>query len=1189
MSNDIFDGQFRGKPLKPAPVLDFAGVIDAVENASKEELEQLTEINSKLDGNVALPPAMPADVPEEEHSDLIFKRREREIPASVTTNEINSTEIHNYYTPDKTSKNRDTRDIKHDNAVPDALVQPKSNETEHKPSVATDTHDIKPTQLIAPLAITEAQKKEEQHSAPKINDPFSGFKRDSRGRLRREDGTYASKKEKVSYAASQKKQDEAERKRTRQDDDGDHDDDRSVIRKIGDLISETVNTENAALDVAGTAAGGSYWKAGVETYNLSKSLIGEGKNGEEGLVSKFLKPFSALQNKLSSKPATPADEPEAKREASTGTPNTRSIIRRAEYQPVTSERLKAGQTVKSENTPAPAAQKSIVTALSAGAEQPDVSTGPLSPQVSTPRPNAQSAVVAQHIQNAPKVKNKTSRVAGSVVAKDRALAKETPRKIDEQTEDINSNHQEVIDRLDDLIKASGGGAGGGGGLSGLMGKGLSGLAGLLGLKKLKDVFTGRRKDGTTRRERRSSAKSEKAQKNRSTKGKRGRFSKLKSVFSRGNGAAERKPSTPKPKTGEPPKTKPVRGRPAKAPANSTGTPKAANGTPSKTPGVSSNSSKSAHEPGKKQPKTLSMGRPLTEAEALSAKRAQSIEKKAGAGVAAKAGGSLAEKTGGKLATKLGVKAAAKGILRFIPIIGTAITAGMDAAEGYTDEDSQRQTFGLTDEQAVSSKHRGSYTAANVLDMGGLVSGGSGLLAAGAEKLGMSKVAEALTFETGDIAKNISNMASYAQGLFGTKTDAAAENADEKKAKEMGAATAKVVKDGMKDVADTFFNIADMLGLRTLKVGELIQQAKSNYLGTGPVGNYTGAGVTKGLKNDTKVEEKLSKFDGLYEKEGKNYNIDPLLLRAQTKQESGGDHKAVSYAGAGGLMQIMPDTASDLGVTDRFNPEQSVAGGAKYMSQLKKKYKGDTALALAAYNAGPGNIDKARKKAKSDDIDAVLNQLPDVTGPKNAKQTQDYVRNILRNYNEYQEQAKASGITSPKAATNTDSAPEQQTAAVAPQQTQAAEQPSTKSIQTATTDPTAPSSQVAKLPAENAQATVSVAQPVSPSKPAAQTAEAMSSTQTPKEVHTLTDLTTVKSAQPQKTGEQPGKKDSIEVTQKTDPEAKELFKQMNQNLEKIAKNGAKEATTGAQSERAKKPTIPRTFSDPSLVQIANDQA
>lgn len=91
---------------------------------------------------------------------------------------------------------------------------------------------------------------------------------------------------------------------------------------------------------------------------------------------------------------------------------------------------------------------------------------------------------------------------------------------------------------------------------------------------------------------------------------------------------------------------------------------------------------------------------------------------------------------------------------------------------------------------------------------------------------------------------------------------------------------------------------------------------------------------------------------------------PSLVKAVIQVESAGKPKAVSSKGAAGLMQLMPATAKQLGVADRFDPEQNVEGGSRYLQQMLNKY-GKTDIALAAYNWGPGNVDKAIKKVKAE--------------------------------------------------------------------------------------------------------------------------------------------------------------------------------------------------------------------------------
>ena len=118
-------------------------------------------------------------------------------------------------------------------------------------------------------------------------------------------------------------------------------------------------------------------------------------------------------------------------------------------------------------------------------------------------------------------------------------------------------------------------------------------------------------------------------------------------------------------------------------------------------------------------------------------------------------------------------------------------------------------------------------------------------------------------------------------------------------------------------------------------------------------------VTAPLKVAVSAPAALSPADlnEMLAKAGGQHNVDRDLLASIVKAESNGNVRAVSRSGAQGLMQLMPATAADLGVSDSFKPEQNVQGGSTYLDELLTRYHDNLALALAAYNAGPAAVDK----------------------------------------------------------------------------------------------------------------------------------------------------------------------------------------------------------------------------------------
>jgi hypothetical protein len=121
--------------------------------------------------------------------------------------------------------------------------------------------------------------------------------------------------------------------------------------------------------------------------------------------------------------------------------------------------------------------------------------------------------------------------------------------------------------------------------------------------------------------------------------------------------------------------------------------------------------------------------------------------------------------------------------------------------------------------------------------------------------------------------------------------------------------------------------------------------------------------------------------------GANHNLDVDLLASVVRAESGGNIHAVSRTGAQGLMQLMPGTAAQLGVTDRFRADQNINGGTAYLDALLVKYHDNLAKALAAYNAGPAAVDRYH-------------------GVPPYRETRAYVARVIREFNRRKQMERA---------------------------------------------------------------------------------------------------------------------------------------------------------------------------------------
>src|ERR1700690_2331472 len=130
-------------------------------------------------------------------------------------------------------------------------------------------------------------------------------------------------------------------------------------------------------------------------------------------------------------------------------------------------------------------------------------------------------------------------------------------------------------------------------------------------------------------------------------------------------------------------------------------------------------------------------------------------------------------------------------------------------------------------------------------------------------------------------------------------------------------------------------------------------------------------TAEALANRQKIEVMIREVSG-------RYNVDPALIRAVIETESHWNSKAVSSKGALGLMQLVPGTARQLGVQNAFDPRQNLDGGVRYLQTLLQRYNGDLDKALAAYNAGPGAVDRAK-------------------GVPRYRETREYVQKVTNSY------------------------------------------------------------------------------------------------------------------------------------------------------------------------------------------------
>ena len=158
-----------------------------------------------------------------------------------------------------------------------------------------------------------------------------------------------------------------------------------------------------------------------------------------------------------------------------------------------------------------------------------------------------------------------------------------------------------------------------------------------------------------------------------------------------------------------------------------------------------------------------------------------------------------------------------------------------------------------------------------------------------------------------------------------------------------------------------------------------------------------------IRSDNRVKNLASKarsvttYDGIINKYAQMYNVDPLLIKSVISKESNWNPNAGSGAGAVGLMQLMPATATSLGCKNRKDPEQNIKAGTLFLSRLLKRYDNDMQKALAAYNAGPGHVNDILNGTNNHGKNP--KKIKDPTGIPRLSETQDYVPTVLGIYNE----------------------------------------------------------------------------------------------------------------------------------------------------------------------------------------------
>jgi len=145
--------------------------------------------------------------------------------------------------------------------------------------------------------------------------------------------------------------------------------------------------------------------------------------------------------------------------------------------------------------------------------------------------------------------------------------------------------------------------------------------------------------------------------------------------------------------------------------------------------------------------------------------------------------------------------------------------------------------------------------------------------------------------------------------------------------------------------------------------------------------FSKTGISRSMRGGGYLTYDSGRYDRDITRVSRLYNVDPHLIKAIIRTESDFNHRAISKEGAQGLMQLMPETARELRVFNPFNAKENIDGGTRYFRRLLDTFGGNIKLSLAAYNAGPGQVQRA-------------NGIPAIP------ETVRYVKKVLRQYRIY---------------------------------------------------------------------------------------------------------------------------------------------------------------------------------------------